>query len=316
MDILTDVILAGFTWDIIKKLLSKGVIVVSRFSSMLFENLKYATDIETCEKIAFKTQPHCLSAHSFEEYVKALQNDKEYMDCIKSNVNYKTEFAKRLDYFISLTNAYSNQKINLEKIAVYIGLKSAYELRKFYIEDRDPDFDFIEVVAEKLGINQEWLKNGLGNMIIPKYKSYFATECYDNIKEDNPQQIFFCISDESHMGIVCQIDDLRFNICNYTWHFNKDVGGTGMHQIEEIYHFICSLDRDDLLSKCEVLFFPTESFYNIFECNLPPSSVCFLGKRKFISQYWLEDFISLKPTNEYGDSFKFCQDVVRARIQD
>lgn len=50
------------------------------------------------------------------------------------------------------------KKINLEKIAEFIGLKSAYELRKYYLEYQDPDFEFIEVVASKLGINQEWLK--------------------------------------------------------------------------------------------------------------------------------------------------------------
>lgn len=119
-------------------------------------------------------------------------------------------------------------------------------------------------------------ENGLGKMIIPKYKAYFATECYDNIKADNPQKIFFCLSNKSHLGIVCQIDELKFNICNYTWHFNEDVGGTGIHQIEDIYHFISNLKQDHLLSNCEVLVFSNDSFSKIFEFDVPPSSVQFL----------------------------------------
>lgn len=314
MDLLTDVILAGFAWDIIKKLLSQGVDLAIKLSGMLFESVNYATNLETCKQIASRAQSLYSPNQSFSEYVYALQNDKEYMNCVNFNINYKTEFAKRLDYFISLTNVNSTQKINIEKIAEYIGLRSAYGIRKYYLKERDPKFVFIEEVAEKLGINREWLKNGLGEMITPKYKSFFAMDCYENINKDTPQTIFFCLSDQSRLGIVCQINRLRFHICDYTWHFNSTVGSTGKSQIESIYWFIKNLSQDHLLSNCEVLFFPNEFFDKIFECKVPPSAVSSLGKRKFNSQCWLEDFISLKPTNEYGGSFKYCQDVVRERI--
>lgn len=109
MDFLIDVIISGFTWDIIKKL-AQGIINATNFSGILFESLQNAADLNTCKQITARVQSLYLPYHSFEEYVKALQNDEEYLDCINSNVNYKTEFAKRLDYYISLTNVYSNQK--------------------------------------------------------------------------------------------------------------------------------------------------------------------------------------------------------------
>lgn len=305
-DFLLSTILSGIIWDLIKQGLED-------VSAVLFDRLAYASDPKTCEEIVHKSKVHYSDNYSFEEYNTELQNDKEYMDLISSRVKYKTEFAKRLDYYITLTNIYSQQqkKINIEKVAECIGLQSVYELRKYYIEEHDPTFQFMEEVADKLGINKEWLKNGSGTMFIPKYESDYAMDCYSVVKKDNPKKIFFCLSDESHLGIICQIDEIKYCYCNHTWHFNRVVGGGGKRRIVSIHHFIKQLNEDKMLNKCEVLFIPQKYFEDIFGGSIPPSALHLVGKRKYSSWNWLEDFLSLNPTTEYGDSFKFCQEVVK-----
>lgn len=76
---------------------------------------------------------------------------------------YNTEFAKRLDYIISLinqANTYGN-KINLESLAESLAFPSVNELKCYYIKNKEPDFVFIEKLADKLGVNVTWLKTGI-----------------------------------------------------------------------------------------------------------------------------------------------------------
>lgn len=75
---------------------------------------------------------------------------------------YNTEFAKRLDYIILLinqANTYGN-KINLEFLAESLAFPSVNELKCYYIKNKEPDFVFIEKLADKLGVNATWLKEG------------------------------------------------------------------------------------------------------------------------------------------------------------
>lgn len=315
MEKLLETIISGITWDIIKKLVGKSAVTVSNIASELIGCVNCALDSKVSNEIAAKAQKYYMPNISFEDYNVALQSDAEYSNIVSSNVIYKTGFAKRLDYYIYLTNAYSNNKINLEVIAEHTGLSSVYDLRRYYLEDHDPDFKFIEQVADKLGISKEWLKAEKGEIITPAYNSFEAMGSYDLIKEDNPKSIVFCLSEKSHLGMVCQIDELKYNLCGKIWHFNDNVGSTGKSQIVSIYNFIHRLDEDGMLDKSEVLFFSNDNFDRIFYYTIFPSSVHCLGKAKYPSLSWFDDLINLRLTDAYGEPYSFCQNVVRDSLR-
>ena len=75
--------------------------------------------------------------------------NSEPMVSVFENELYNTDFAKRLDYIITLINQEKtyNRKINIDFLAEWLGFSSVNELKCYYIGHTEPDFKFIEYVA-------------------------------------------------------------------------------------------------------------------------------------------------------------------------
>lgn len=92
------------------------------------------------------------------------KNKKDNKEECKKSVDekkYKTDFAKRIDQLMFLINQekyYGFEELNLSKLAEYLNLESVEILKQYYKESREPTFQFIDSVAEKLGVNHNWLK--------------------------------------------------------------------------------------------------------------------------------------------------------------
>lgn len=307
MDFLISTIVSGFMWDVMKS-------ATKSITEKLFEQLSYTTDYKTCQKIAEKVNELGVECKSYSSYETLVKNDKIFVSYINSNICYKTNFAKRMDFFISISNRYLHSNINLEIIAEYLKYSSVNELKKFYLESEEPSFEFITHVANALGISKLWLKSGTGVPFTATYKSDFAMDCYEQSMNDNPETIIFCLSEESHMGLVFKRDKIKYSFCEQTWHFNNEVGGGGIMRICSIYYFIKKLSDDEKLTKCSVRYFNNNDFASIFHGEIPTSSVESLGESKFQSLAWLKDFIDLNSNSRYGNSFKFCCQVVTEEL--
>lgn len=109
------------------------------------------------------------SFENFRELVKKNEVDtkdpKEVQNFVTNNINtlninYKTEFAMRLDYAISTMNVnrYKDSIITIAKLCEDMGETSINTIKKYYFETSEPEFDFIERVAKRIGINADWLK--------------------------------------------------------------------------------------------------------------------------------------------------------------
>lgn len=112
------------------------------------------------------------------------KNKKDNKEECKKSVNekkYKTDFAKRIDqlmFLIKQEKYYGFEELNLSKLAEYLNLESVEILKQYYRESKEPTFQFIDSVAEKLGVNHNWLKNGEGD---PFLSMHYHLPEYNNI---------------------------------------------------------------------------------------------------------------------------------------
>jgi len=254
---------------------------------------------------------------SLNQIYKSIQEDSHFAELISQNIKYKTNFAMRLDYVMTLINAHSDsyEKVNLEILAEHLGFDSVNVLKEYYKNDKEPTFSFISDIAGKLGVNKEWFKNGNEKPFRAEIKLHYAANFIDKVIELKPENIIFCLSDESHMRIALKVDRFRYLYGDRSWHFNNNVGAGGQSQIESIYKFIKYLRKEDMLHRCTVSYLANDLFDKIFCGEIPASSALSDGKRKFSSKVWLEDFISLKNNDYYGEHFNYCQNVVKYRLK-
>lgn len=96
------------------------------------------------------------------EVIKEVLTEKKQYVYIFERDLYNTNFAKRLDYIMYIINRTKKHEkiINLEYLGEFLGHDSVNELMKYYKYEEEPTYQFCEEVANKLGVNAEWLKNG------------------------------------------------------------------------------------------------------------------------------------------------------------
>ena len=156
MDFLTSTIISGIIYDLIKKgmeLSYQGV-----FGGFLGNKMRLNYPIygEFLDEINKKK-----TIIEKEETVNKLLKSEPMASTFEKDL-YNTEFAKRLDYIISLINQENTfaWKINLDFLAEWLGFQSVNELKCYYIENIEPDFKFIEILPIKLELIPHGLKQG------------------------------------------------------------------------------------------------------------------------------------------------------------
>lgn len=280
-------VMEGILIAVVSGLILEGVksSKVTNNSELIQQYLEYTTDKEMKREEIHREILKKLdtSKKTFDQLYKSVQEDSHFVELISQNINYKTKFAMRLDYVMTLINAYPdfNENVNLEILAEYLGFDSVNILKKYYTSDKEPTFAFISSVAKKLGLNEEWLKNGKNKPFQVELKSHCAMGCIDEVIALKPEKIIFCLSEKSHMGIALKCSEFRYMYCNNTWHFNKNVGAGGMGRILSIYRFIKRLEAEKMLNKCDVRYLSDELFEKVFCGEAPASSAFSNGKRKF-----------------------------------
>jgi len=305
MDFLISTIVSGLIWDAIKS-------ASATMGEQIHQNFSYAANRNALEAIHMKAL-EIKENHKkpFDKFQKQVDSDSHFVDAVSENVRYKTDFAKRLDYIITLNNLYSDKRINLEILGEHLGHDSVNDLKIYYTDVFEPTYAFISEVAKNLGVNEVWLKNGSGNPFRSEQCAYRAIDYYSTIEGTNPESIIFCLSSKFDLGIVLKLNKFKYIYCDTTWHFNENVGGTGKSHIFSVYQLIKRLKDKDKLYICDVLHFGNETFDKIFYGLIPAASASKQGARRFSPIGWLEDFVNLRTVEEYGTRFKFCQDVVR-----
>lgn len=234
---------------------------------------------------------------------------------------YNTNFSKRLDYIIYLINQanYFNLKINLEFLGEWLGFSSVNELKKYYLYTEEPDYSFIDKIAEKLGINNTWLKHGINaNPFQSKFKPLYNPL---EILQHEPQgRYVFIIKDSNtrpEILILKKVNTFKYVFFPRAFVFHSQVGGTGANELYLIYCLLKKLDKQQI-NLAHVHILPEKIFNDLLEGKIYPGTVEKYPPNNKI--FILDDFLNLsnQKTNNfkklYGDEFVNAQEIVKKMI--
>jgi|GEM_PF-4699890 len=205
MDFLTSTILSGIIYDLIKEGMKLNINNV--FASYDVHKMDYNICEEFIEKInAIEDKDDKV------EYANELLNEENKYTTLFEQQMYPTNFSKRLDYVLALMNncGYLEDKINVERLGEYLGFKSVNDLKQYYLNDIEPDYVFIENIANKMGINVDWMKYGQGEPFASSLRRiHNATDILKEEEFDNISEFIFVMDDGKYrrnLGIIIRID--------------------------------------------------------------------------------------------------------------
>lgn len=199
------------------------------------------------------------------EYVKSLENDSKYILTLKKA--YPTVFSSQIDYILFLmNNKYANNdiKFTLASICEFLNFSSVNELKKFYHQNEEPEFSFIESIAERLGVNPIWLKS---NINFP-----YVRQCSFNPEEmlyfdlSDIKEAYFLTTDikNDFVTVVLKYNDYKYTYTSYQYPLNHSVGATGANDKKALKKFI---DKIDTMNKYGGFYSLPEDIYNKLLCG-------------------------------------------------
>lgn len=313
MNFILSTILSGFLYDMIKESCKITLNMVSDVFS--YETFDSSIDIDYINKRVELAQNSPAN----------LAIDSEVNEILSRHITYNTNFAERLDYVIALMR-FGGRQTSVDELGEYLGYNSVNELKKHYITQEEPDYQKIEYIADKLGVNKQWLKNGSRNVFQTELANYIYlpnNDVNEEMESFNPNAIYFVLSNERYpyIGIVMKIDNIKSVYYSHTYPFSSQVGGTGQSEIYTLYSLMQQLFGSRLSGNCFVRAIPRELFDNIFSGKVYSGIVEDFKYRKYLDKhldgYWIEDFLHLnldyrnKYLEYYGEAFVECQDIVR-----
>lgn len=315
MEFLASAIIGGIIYGLVKKgvRLSVDNIFGSLYSFNYDENVYYEF-VDAINQIK--------DDNGKIQYVnQILSEGNKYTNTFENDI-YKTNFAKRLDYSFSLINEsrHSNKPVNIEQLGEMLGLNSVNDIKVFYTKEEEPEYKFIELVSEKLGINVEWMKYGHGNIFESNLERVHRA---DEIKKldsfKKAKDFIFVIKDviyRKEIGIICKYGDFNYSYYPYTYPFHNHVGGEGSWQLLSLYRFLKFL-QDEWRLPSGAYKISENKFNDLFDGNIYPGSV--RQEPNSYQSFILDDFINLYSSeikreeylNMYGAEFVECQNIIK-----
>lgn len=318
MDFITSSIIGGIVYDLIKDSIKLTITnVFGEFNSI---NL----DKSICEEFIEEINNIEDEKSKIEYYSRLLNEENQYTIMFEENL-YKTNFAKRLDYIISLINdsGYFEEKINTEKLGKMLGFSSVNDLKKYYLLTEEPSYEFIENLAVQLGVNVEWFQCGQKEPFESELPYIYSANQILTQKEFNDVEEFIFViddgTDERNLGVILKFGKLRYSYYPHKFIFHANVGASGASELFSVYTFLKALNEKGKMP-AGVYKVDEVQFLELFNGKIYPGSIQKYNKK--CCQYLLDDFISLysseegreKHLNLYGKVFVNCQEIIKQRL--
>lgn len=316
MDFLANAVLGGILYDLLKTGVT-NVTFGNVFNKMYYSNIDEAKCQNFLDQINSKPD-----VSSKMQYVNdILTTENEYSTFFEREL-YMTNFAKRLDYALAMINDtdYFSKKLNVESLGEFLGLHSVNELKKYYVTSEEPTYEFMEMVADKLGINPKWLKAGEGNLFASQLnRLHKGTELFAERDYDNIQGFIFAMLDvpyERYLILVRKMNEIKYEYYPRPFIFYNSGGRVGASELCSVYKMLRKLNCEGKMPS-EVYLLKTEQFYKLLEGKMYPGSI----KKAEFKSYLLDDFISLRDSKKeqferwYGKSFVDAQKCVREELE-
>lgn len=316
MDFFASAVLGGILYDLIKA----GVTNLT--TGKVFEKMYYSNiDDEKCQNFLDEINDKPDISSKIEYTNTILTTENKYTTFFEREL-YNTNFAKRLDYALTLINDTDglSRKLNVESLGEILGLQSVNELKKYYITTEEPTYEFIEMVADKLGINPKWMKAGEGNIFKSELKRlHRGMELFQESDYDEIQEFIIAMLDvpyERYIVLVRRMNEVKYEYYPKALIFYRSGGGEGASQLYSVYEMLRKLDKEFKMPSGVYLLNET-TYNNLLQGKIYPGSI----KKERYEAGLLDDFIRLKGfdkqrfMNAYGKTFLDAQDCVLEEIK-
>lgn len=239
MDSITSIIISGVLYDLIKK----GAVLTFQQVFGNFYGIRITQNMHIYNEFLDEINKEENLLNKEELIEEILTEKKQYIDIFERDL-YNTNFAKRLDYVIHIMNQSRKYKsINLEYLGEFLGFESVNELLKYYKYEEEPTYRFCEEIANKLGVNAEWLKNGdmKGNVFKTCLPIIYDAEEFLKHRKTDEYEFHFVLNNDinkRNIIVVKKYNELKFEYYPHPIVFNSQVGAGGRGSLLSLYKFL------------------------------------------------------------------------------
>jgi len=308
-----EAILLGLLTDMLYDLIKEGVKLTAE---ELAKRTSYSYN--DCQNIVSLIEPNNINS---KDDLRNQLNQTSIIEDMKNDY-YKTNFAIRLDYIINKIKEHIPYA-NIEWLCEKLGYSSSNELLKYYKVSEEPTFKFIDEIATRIGIKNDWLKFGEDDKIFETVYLRVDRELLDYIKSNKIDTIYFAFYknslskyDNSELIIVFKLNELKYVVNSYYIPFGAYVGGGGTNTICEFYVFLLWLKKNEYIDKCQSVSI-TEEMHNELVSGRKYGKA--IDNVNNSMGELVSDFANTRysyPTAEqklnfYGQAFLECQEIIK-----
>lgn len=243
----------------------------------------------------------------------------------KKPLRTKNIFSKKMLEIFDAMNKYLpyEKEINIEVLSELLGLNSINLLLQYFNSELEPEFDLLDLIAEKLGLSIRWLKYSQGNPFdYNPHFTLFSSDIINYLKKHLELNILILISDEVEARIMILFFDSIYKYQRFStvFPFYQHVGAQGKHQIFEFYKVAQYLTKSDFYSNTESYKISSTIFDAIYSGAYFPG--CYLQEKIQHTYFW-EDLLDLNhkffSENQYeefyGPQFINIQNIIVEKLE-
>lgn len=261
-----------------------------------------------------------------------ISNDRGKIDaCVgDGGMSGKSCFAQRLDKLIetmNLSREWREEPITIGYLSEFLGYESENILRQYYVTTLEPDRVFMEMIADRLGVNKLWLAKGAP---VSMFEDGDGEQDLEKILLEvyKAEKIFFVIANEgvgNCLTIILKINDLKYKYYNHSFVFHAEGGGHGQNELMKVYKFIKNLvnvknHNNQYIDYEAGYYFSEQELLNLKQGNMYPAAVRKIRKVKW---HIMEDFLDIchryhtceQYLEWYQKDFVKSQEYIRNRLQ-
>ena len=308
-----EAILLGLLTDMLYDLIKEGVKLTAE---ELAKRTSYSYN--DCQNIVSLIEPNNINS---KDDLRNQLNQTSIIEDMKNDY-YKTNFAIRLDYIINKIKEHIPYA-NIEWLCEKLGYSSSNELLKYYKVSEEPTFKFIDEIATRIGIKNDWLKFGEDDKIFETVYLRVDRELLDYIKSNKIDTIYFAFSknslseyDNSELIIIFKFNELKYVVNSCYIPFGAYVGGGGTKTICDFYIFLLWLKRNGSIDKCRSVSITREIHNSLITGREYGKVVDSINNSvgELVSDFVNIDYpypTAEQKLNFYGSAFLECQNIIK-----